>query len=220
MAKILLVDDDHDILRIGDKLLSMAGHEVLVASDAIQAMEHLNTSHFDAIISDARMPRFSGFQLIQTLKNDDRYDHMAVAMLTSLRERRDIEKAIRSGVDDYIVKPIDPALFLKKVEELFKKKPPKEIMEWQLPASNRFVRANAVVDVDLKVISELGVVALISSPLKPGTLFKINSEVFGKIGIEPPFLRVLSVSEVEDGLWEIKTGYFKLHFSDRQKSAT
>ena len=127
MVRILLVDDDPNILRLGEKILSHANYEVHVAESALGAMDILNSNRiFDALISDANMPEYSGFDLIKTIKKDRRFDNLAVAMLTGLREKKDIEKAIHAGVDDYIVKPLDPLLFLKKVENLFSKKPPEE----------------------------------------------------------------------------------------------
>src|SRR5210317_1448319 len=108
MARILVVDDDPDILRLADRVLSMGGHIVFRAQDAVRAMDLLNSSMFDLLISDANMPHFSGFDLVRHVRNNKRFNNMAIAMLTGLRERKDIERAVRAGVDDYIVKPIDP----------------------------------------------------------------------------------------------------------------
>ena len=77
MAKILLVDDDPEILKVAEKVLAHANYQTETASDALIALDALNSSRFDALITDANMPRYSGFQLIQTVRNDKRFDHMA-----------------------------------------------------------------------------------------------------------------------------------------------
>ena len=68
------------------------------------------------------MPHYTGFELIHTVRNNPKFKHMSIVMLTGLRERKDVERALTVGVDDYIVKPIDPLLLIQKVNSLFEKK--------------------------------------------------------------------------------------------------
>src|SRR4051812_10592644 len=103
MARILVVDDDRDILKLVERVFTQAGHIILTADDAFKAMTILESTDFDLLISDANMPHFTGFELVQTLRRNRRFQNMAIAMLTGLRERKDIDKALKAGVDDYIV---------------------------------------------------------------------------------------------------------------------
>src|SRR3954454_16418039 len=102
MGRILVVDDDPDILKLAEAVLVSAGHTVFVAEDALRAVDWLNHIEFDLLLSDANMPHYSGFELVNTIRNNDKFKKMAVAMLTGLRERKDVERAVKMGVDDYI----------------------------------------------------------------------------------------------------------------------
>src|SRR5262249_28829124 len=119
MARILVVDDDKDILKLTERVFPQARHTVFTAEDAFKATDFLDHLDFDMLISDANMPHFSGFELVQTLRRNQRFERLAIAMLTGLRERKDIDRALKAGVDDYIVKPIDPMILMTKVQALF-----------------------------------------------------------------------------------------------------
>ena len=202
MAKILVVDDDPDILKIAERVLANAEHEVYVAPDAIKAMDFLDKSDFDALISDANMPHFSGFELIQTLRNQKKHRHMAIAMLTGLRERKDIEKAMKAGVDDYIVKPIDPLIFLRKVEDLFVKKPAMKRPEVHFPTTSTESSGRMAVKIQVTQISEMGVTLRMNFNVPAGSIIDLDSEIFDRIGANPPPLKISSGRLLDDGLWE------------------
>ena len=88
MARILVVDDDRDILNFTEKLLLLANHDVFVAIDAIQAMDLLNSTPFDCILCDANMPQYNGFELVQTIKSNKRFENLTIAMLTGRKPLR------------------------------------------------------------------------------------------------------------------------------------
>ncbi|MCB0366398.1 MAG: response regulator transcription factor [Bdellovibrionaceae bacterium] len=208
MARILVVDDDPDILKVTEKVLSASSHVVMTAGDAMKAMELLNTVPFDLLLSDANMPHYSGFDLVKTLRNDKRFHSMSIAMLTGLRERKDIDRAIKMGVDDYIVKPIDPLLFVKKVEALFKNKPPMEMPELKFPEGSELKHAALMVPGEVISMSELGMTLLSPHKTPNGMVIEINSPIFELIGISPPPVRVLSSEQREDdGKWQVKVTY-------------
>lgn len=207
MARILVVDDDPDVLKLVEKVLSSRQHDVCVASDAIQAMDFLNSSSFDLLISDGNMPHFSGFELVTTIKNNKRLHRMAVAMLTSLRERKDIEKAIRAGVDDYIVKPIEPMLLIQKVDSLFLKKPPAQHLECDVPKSLKMSSALAHIDIQITKISEIGLTIKAPFSLPEGHTIEIPLEVFRRLELKAPGMKVLSCTEMPDHFFELKIGF-------------
>src|SRR5690606_17833750 len=148
MATILLVDDDHDILTFGKKVLASVGYNVMTAPDVVTAVNILNQQEFDLIISDANMPVHSGFDLLKTLKSEKRFQNIPIALLTARRGREDIEQAIRLGVDDYIVKPIDASLLIKKVEGLFKKMPPAENPSFELQEISTHIKAHVKIEAE------------------------------------------------------------------------
>lgn len=207
MARVLVVDDDPDILKLVQAVLAHDGHTAYVALDAIKAMELLRETMFDLLISDANMPQYSGFELVQTVRRDNRYRHMAICMLTGLRERKDIDRAIRAGVDDYIVKPIDPMLFSKKVTALFDKKPPAEHPEVFLASNSVGTKAKVEIEASIYSISELGVKILSSQPYPIGTTVELRSDFFEDLMVQTPPMKVLSCVN-ENGQFVVQLIYF------------
>lgn len=203
MARILVVDDDPDILKMAEQILGAAGHTVLVAEDALRAIDWLNNIAFDLMISDANMPHYSGFDLINTVRNNPKYSEMSIAMLTGLRERKDVERAMKVGVDDYIVKPLDPMLLVQKVEALFIKKPAQKYPEIRLsPSQGKSVLHRKMV---VESISEMGICILIEDPVRVGQLLEISAEIFKTLEIDPPPLKVSQVD------FDVKTGQYRAH---------
>lgn len=192
MARVLVVDDDHDILKLSERVLGAAGHIVFTADDPFKAVETLEALPFDLLVSDANMPHFTGFELVQTLRRNPRYKDLSIAMLTGLRERKDIERAVKAGVDDYIVKPIDPLLFVQKVNALFERKPPTQHPEAIIQDGDSTSKAFVMTPFKLLSVSELGVLVLSSTQLNPGQFIEIKGAFFDQLGADVPPLKVLS----------------------------
>ncbi len=217
MARILVVDDDPDILLILTRVLESQGHEVFSADHAMKATDYLNSTLFDLMITDAQMPRLSGFDLVHSLKNNKRYARMAIAMLTGLREKKDIEKGIRAGIDDYIIKPIDPLVLLDKVNQLFLKKPPMHRMDFVVPENANWGEAVLQINARVKVVTESGLTLHSSSPMKIDAKIQIDSEVFRKMSLQTPHLVVLSCEKKSDELFELKTGFVGINEAFQRK---
>lgn len=200
MARILVVDDDGDVLKMAERVLSGAGHQTIGVEDPIKAMERLDSASFDLLISDANMPHYSGFDLVKTVRHDKRFDNMAIAMLTGLRDRKDVEKAVLAGVDDYIVKPIDPILLMQKVEALFAKKPPARHPEVLFEEDSALNQAVMLASLTVRSISELGVVIDSNQEFTPGATIDLKGHFFEtEVGIDPPPTKVTSVEKLGPG---------------------
>jgi DNA-binding response OmpR family regulator len=193
MAKVLLVDDDTDILNIVRVLLVSAGHEVTPCQNALVALQTLQTKEVHLLITDANMPGHSGFDLIRAMKRVPRAEKTPVVMLTGRRERKDIELAIELGVQDYIVKPIDPLLFLQKIKDLTENQLTKP-KEDELPFASAVIAqaARATVDIEIHSVSEIGLVLRSSQPFQVGAKIAIDADLFKKIGIETPAMKIIS----------------------------
>jgi DNA-binding response OmpR family regulator len=192
VARILVVDDDPDILKMAEAVLGSAGHTVFVAEDAMRAIDWLNHIDFDLLLSDANMPHYSGFDLVATIRKDIKFKDLAIAMLTGLRERKDVERAVQMGVDDYIVKPLDPMLLVQKVNSLFEKKPPQQYPEISL-AANGLAEGTLKRTIKVETVSELGVKILSELPLRPGMTIDIIADFFTALDVQPPPMKVLNV---------------------------
>lgn len=128
MARILVVDDDPDILLATRLTLKDAGHEVVEASNGAQALEQVKATHPELIILDVMMDSTTeGFQMAFQLRNPDptseyaEFSHIPILMVTAIHSTT----PLRFGpdeeylpVDDFVDKPVDPAELVKKVEAL------------------------------------------------------------------------------------------------------
>ena len=127
-AKILIVDDDPDILVAIGAVLEARNYEIVTAQDGEEGLAELKKEKPDLMILDLLMPRKSGFAVCKELTDPrwTKYSDMPILMLTSVREevsrrRYELETGLSLDVDDYVEKPIDPFLLVKRVENLLKK---------------------------------------------------------------------------------------------------
>ena len=116
MSKILVVDDDKRINELLDDIFTMEGFEVFRAFDGAEAIEILdNVEDIEVVILDVMMPKIDGWELLAYIRMH--YD-VKVLMLTALSEEDDEVRGIRSGADDFIVKPFKRAILLERVKRL------------------------------------------------------------------------------------------------------
>lgn len=208
MARILVVDDDPDILKLVEKVLRLDGHEVFTTIDAIKAMDILNSTLYDLLITDANMPHFSGFELTRTIKNNKRFDRMAICMMTGLREKKDIEKAVRAGVDDYIVKPIDPTLLMNKIESIFKKHPPMERAVYRFYDGSTAADAKMTFKAKVTQLSELGLVMRFPFEIMEGLEVQIESDIFKRMQMKAaPKMKVVSCCRLLEYEYEVNVAF-------------
>jgi len=127
-AKILVVDDDPDILDALTMILESQGHQVTTAKNGIEALDSLKAEMPNLMILDLLMPKMDGFAVCKELQDArwSKYRSMPILILTSVREeasrrRYELETGLALNVDDYVEKPIAPDILLERVERLVKK---------------------------------------------------------------------------------------------------
>lgn len=106
--RLLIVDDEPNLLRAVAACLRGEGYEVETARSGEEALIHIAQRLPDLIISDIRMPRMDGFALARQLRSNPRTDLIPVIFLTAKDESADRIAGIRSGVDAYLTKPFEP----------------------------------------------------------------------------------------------------------------
>ena len=128
-GKILVVDDDPDILDAVTMILESQGYEVVSACDGIEGLATLKAENPDLIILDLLMPKMDGFAVCKELQDPrwSKYKSIPILMLTSVREeasrrRYELETGLELDVDDYVEKPMSPDVLLERVSKLVKKK--------------------------------------------------------------------------------------------------
>ena len=106
--RLLIVDDDPNLLRAVAACLRGEGYEVDTARSGDEALIHIAQRLPDLIVSDIRMPRMDGYALARQLRGNPRTDLIPVIFLTAMDESSERIAGIRSGVDAYLTKPFEP----------------------------------------------------------------------------------------------------------------
>ena len=120
-ARILIADDEPDILEIIGYNLEREGYEVIVANDGQQAIDLVKSQKPDLAILDIMMPKKSGTEVCNILRNNPETGQMLIIMLTALSDESSHIKGLDSGADDYISKPISPKILVSRVNALFRR---------------------------------------------------------------------------------------------------
>ena len=128
-GKILVVDDDPDILDAVTLILESQSYQVVTARDGIEGLATLKAENPDLMILDLMMPKMDGFAVCKELQDPrwSKYKNIPILILTSVREeasrrRYELETGLELDVDDYIEKPMSPDVLLTRVGNLIKKK--------------------------------------------------------------------------------------------------
>ncbi|MDO8957422.1 MAG: response regulator [Deltaproteobacteria bacterium] len=119
-AKILVVDDEVDLVETVRFPLEMEGFEVLVSYNGVDALDQVRKECPDLILLDLMLPKLDGYKVCRLLKFDERYKHIPILMLTAKTQEKDVLLGIETGADDYITKPFDIDKLIKKVKNFLK----------------------------------------------------------------------------------------------------
>jgi two-component system alkaline phosphatase synthesis response regulator PhoP len=119
--KILIADDEPDILEIIEYNLKIEGFEVYTASNGDEAITKAKHLKPDLIILDIMMPRKSGIEVCEILRSQPAFKNTLIIFLTALSDEGSQVKGFDMGADDYINKPISPKLLVSRVQALFRR---------------------------------------------------------------------------------------------------
>jgi len=181
MPKILVVEDDNDLNNLIQTVLESKGHDVFAARNGKEALDILDITHIDLIISDIMMPRMDGIRLLTDIREANM--KMPVLLITAKGSYDDKNKGFSSGADDYMVKPIDIKELILRVNALLRRS--KIANERQLRIANITLDADTLTvtrDGDIYVLSPKEfylLFKLLSYPGRVFTRFEIMSEVWG-----------------------------------------
>ena len=116
--RVLIVDDVPDVTEMIGLFLKHAGYEVATADSAPAALRLANERAFDVIISDIGMPEMNGYELAESLRSRAEYQGIPLIAVTGYSEYDDRSRALQSGFNAHLTKPIDPSELLKLMNEL------------------------------------------------------------------------------------------------------
>ena len=139
----MVAEDDTELRDLFCAVLTERGYQTLPAADGMEALDILEHSYVDLIISDIMMPKLDGFTLTEQLRNAN-YD-MPILIITALDGLEDKRRGFRAGTDDYMVKPIDVNEMVWRVEALLRRS--------QIYSERRITIGSTVLDCDSLTVS-------------------------------------------------------------------
>lgn len=119
--KVLIADDEPDILEILKYNLVGQGYEVITAKDGDEALEKARRHQPDLIVLDVMMPRKTGVEVCQLLRAQAAFKDTLIIFLTAVNDEGSQIKGLETGADDYVAKPVSPKVFISRVNALFRR---------------------------------------------------------------------------------------------------
>ena len=119
-AKLLLVDDNQQNLELMQAYLESLPCTVTTARDGLEAIEAIHRGKPDLVLLDVMMPKMSGFEVCRKIKSDPATRDIVVIMVTALHEVGDHERAVESGTDDFLSKPVNKLELVTRVRSLLR----------------------------------------------------------------------------------------------------
>lgn len=179
--KILIADDEQDILEIIGYNLTNEGYSVYTAKDGNEALDVARRIHPDLIILDIMMPYKTGIEVCKILREQPDFQETLIIFLTALSDDDSHINGLETGADDYIAKPISPKILISRVNAIFRRisKDNSKFMEF---GEIKIDPARFLVTVDGKDIAlakkEFELLHLLAS--KPGRVF-LRNEILSKV---------------------------------------
>jgi DNA-binding NtrC family response regulator len=102
-VSVLIVDDEQMMRSLLEKILSREGYKIHAVEDGVAALEYIKEHHVDMIISDMKMPRMDGFELLGIVKKE--HPHIGVIIMTAYGDTYTVKDALLLGADEYVTKP-------------------------------------------------------------------------------------------------------------------
>jgi two-component system alkaline phosphatase synthesis response regulator PhoP len=148
--RILVVDDEEDVLELVRYNLEKSGYKVITATSGEEAMTEARGKTPDLIILDLMLPGMDGLEVCRQLKSDIKTERIPIVMLTAKGEETDIVTGLELGADDYITKPFSPKVLIARLRRLLHRtisrdleRPPIKIRELTINPARREVLVRA-----------------------------------------------------------------------------
>ncbi|HUI68765.1 MAG TPA: response regulator [Nitrospirota bacterium] len=183
--KILIVDDEPDLVELVSYNLKKEGFKVSTAPDGEDALEKVRKSVYDLIILDLMLPGIQGVELCRMLRSNPKTEAMPIIMLTARGEVSDKIRGLETGADDYMTKPFSPKELLARVKAILRR-------SGEGPAKDKAIHIG-----DLRINTETYTVTKGDTPLRlSATEFKLLLFLAERKG------RVFSREQLLDAVWK------------------
>jgi diguanylate cyclase (GGDEF)-like protein len=119
--RVLMADDQTELLMLMKEMVQDAGFEVFTASDGAEALKAVFETNPDIIVLDYNMPRKNGLEVAQDLKNNPLFAHIPIMIVTAFGEKSAKLKGLGMGIDDYLIKPVDADELIARIRMILKR---------------------------------------------------------------------------------------------------
>ena len=120
--RILIVDDEIEMVEMETVRLKASGYEVAVAYDGLSGLGQVKFFQPDLVILDIMLPKLDGYQVCAALKKDPQTRDIPIILVSAMDQKYDTDLGKKAGADFYFTKPFEPVVLLAKVRELLKKR--------------------------------------------------------------------------------------------------
>jgi len=120
-SRILLVDDEEDLLDLLQYALEREGYDVATAQDGLEGLRAAQAARPDLVVLDIMMPRMDGIEMCRRLREDAHLRLVPILMLTAKSDEGDEIEGLDAGADDYLTKPVSPSLLVSHVRALLRR---------------------------------------------------------------------------------------------------
>ncbi len=125
--KILIVEDDQDLVYVLQRLVGLLGHDTIVAKTGKEAVKTATSKLPDLIILDIMIPELDGFEVARHIRGSQETQGIPIIAVTALTAYKDKQKCFQSGCNEYIPKPLIPTKLASTVEKLLNSPPAQEL---------------------------------------------------------------------------------------------
>jgi DNA-binding response OmpR family regulator len=118
MARILIAEDERDILDLITFTLQYASYEVIPTGNGEDALRMARTENPDLVLLDVRMPRLTGYEVCRQLKADESTRHIPVVFLSAKGQEAEVNTGLEAGAIEYLLKPFAPDQLITKIQSI------------------------------------------------------------------------------------------------------
>ncbi len=188
--KVLIVDDEADILKLLEYNLQREGFIALTASSGIDALEILRKEEIDLVVLDLMLPEMDGYEVLRLMKSNRELSDIAVIMLTAKSEEIDKILGLELGADDYVTKPFSPRELIARIKAVLRRadklKEEKSTLKGLIIDKDRYevLKDGKKIELSAREFKLLNFLA--SSPGRVYTRDRLLDEVWGdEVFVEP-----------------------------------
>jgi len=121
MKRILIIEDDRDIIELVRYNLDQEGFSLTAARDGVVGLEQVRRSPPDLLLLDLMLPRLSGLEICKAIRRDEKLNRLPILMLTARSDESDRVIGLELGADDYVTKPFSPRELVARVKALLRR---------------------------------------------------------------------------------------------------